>query len=184
MVYKALYIDKQVAVKELRTEWEDKSVEVSKYEKFRREVQIMGTLDHENVVKLFGITFAPKLSMVMEFVPFSDLFSSFHVKDPNITEQRQQIEQQKKEHEKNLNEYMRQGKEDQETLTSLTFQRKKIEELERQLDQQQFELDNRELSMNLRYKVALDIARGMRYLHSFHPPIIHRDLRSPNIFVR
>jgi hypothetical protein len=25
---------------------------------------------------------------------------------------------------------------------------------------------------------------GMKYLHSFKPPIVHRDLRSPNVFVR
>ena len=30
---------------------------------------------------------------------------------------------------------------------------------------------------------AYDIAKGMSHLHSFSPPIIHRDLRSPNIFV-
>jgi serine/threonine protein kinase len=24
----------------------------------------------------------------------------------------------------------------------------------------------------------------MKYLHSFKPPIVHRDLRSPNVFVR
>jgi len=36
----------------------------------------------------------------------------------------------------------------------------------------------------LRLLIALDVARGMRYLASLNPPIVHRDLRSPNIFVR
>jgi serine/threonine protein kinase len=36
----------------------------------------------------------------------------------------------------------------------------------------------------LRWRIALDVAKGMRYLHSYNPPIVHRDLRSPNIFVR
>lgn len=37
----------------------------------------------------------------------------------------------------------------------------------------------------LRFKLALDIAVGMRYLqHGINPPIIHRDLRTPNVFVR
>lgn len=41
-----------------------------------------------------------------------------------------------------------------------------------------------EIDWKLRYKILLDIAEGMRYLHhSLNPPIIHRDLRSPNIFV-
>ena len=36
----------------------------------------------------------------------------------------------------------------------------------------------------LRLLIALDIAKGMRRLSATVPPIIHRDLRSPNIFVR
>ncbi len=31
---------------------------------------------------------------------------------------------------------------------------------------------------------SLDIALGMQFLHGVEPPICHRDLRSPNIFVR
>ncbi|PKI48073.1 hypothetical protein CRG98_031517 [Punica granatum] len=31
--------------------------------------------------------------------------------------------------------------------------------------------------------MALDIARGMNYLHHFNPPIIHRDLKSSNLLV-
>ena len=38
-------------------------------------------------------------------------------------------------------------------------------------------------NMNIRLRIILDIAKGMRYLHTLSPPIIHRDLRSPNIFV-
>ena len=37
--------------------------------------------------------------------------------------------------------------------------------------------------LQLRILMALDTAKGMRSLHGQHPPIIHRDLRSPNIFV-
>lgn len=32
-------------------------------------------------------------------------------------------------------------------------------------------------------KVALDVARGMHYLHDSDPPFIHRDLKSPNIIL-
>ena len=38
-------------------------------------------------------------------------------------------------------------------------------------------------SLKFRLQIALDIAKGMQYLQSLSPPIIHRDLRSPNIFV-
>lgn len=42
---------------------------------------------------------------------------------------------------------------------------------------------NLSLSWKLRYKIALDIARGMTFLQDVTPPIVHRDLRSPNIFL-
>ena len=36
----------------------------------------------------------------------------------------------------------------------------------------------------IRGRIALDVALAMRYLqHGINPPVIHRDLRSPNIFV-
>jgi len=40
-----------------------------------------------------------------------------------------------------------------------------------------------EVSMRMKMRIAFDIACGMRYLQSMHPPILHRDLRSPNIFL-
>ena len=31
--------------------------------------------------------------------------------------------------------------------------------------------------------MALDAAKGMNYLHTSEPPVIHRDLKSPNLLV-
>eukprot|EP01125_Pyxidicula_operculata_P014786 TRINITY_DN496_c3_g1_i1.p1 TRINITY_DN496_c3_g1~~TRINITY_DN496_c3_g1_i1.p1 ORF type:complete len:2368 (-),score=568.15 TRINITY_DN496_c3_g1_i1:56-7159(-) len=46
------------------------------------------------------------------------------------------------------------------------------------------EVTDHSFTWPLRRKIALDIARGMAYLHTkVVPPIIHRDLRSPNCFV-
>jgi serine/threonine protein kinase len=39
------------------------------------------------------------------------------------------------------------------------------------------------LNWPLRIKIALDVARGMGELHSFRPPIVHRDLKSPNVLL-
>ncbi len=33
-------------------------------------------------------------------------------------------------------------------------------------------------------RMTIDTSRGMAYLHSMKPPIIHRDLKSMNILVR
>ena len=35
----------------------------------------------------------------------------------------------------------------------------------------------------LKQRIALDVARGMAYLHGLSPPVAHRDLRSPNVFL-
>ena len=40
------------------------------------------------------------------------------------------------------------------------------------------------MSYFFQLRIALDIAMGMEYLQSVQPPIIHRDLRSPNVLVR
>eukprot|EP01094_Clydonella_sp_ATCC50884_P000240 TRINITY_DN10195_c0_g1_i1.p1 TRINITY_DN10195_c0_g1~~TRINITY_DN10195_c0_g1_i1.p1 ORF type:complete len:624 (+),score=168.98 TRINITY_DN10195_c0_g1_i1:265-2136(+) len=38
-------------------------------------------------------------------------------------------------------------------------------------------------NLELKLLVALDIARGLEHMHAQSPPIAHRDVRSPNIFV-
>lgn len=40
-----------------------------------------------------------------------------------------------------------------------------------------------EISWPLRLRIALDMAKGMQFLHSLKPPIIHNDLKSPNVLL-
>ena len=44
-------------------------------------------------------------------------------------------------------------------------------------------ITDEQFSWKLRHEIALDIAKGLSFLHRLQPPVIHRDLRSPNIFV-
>lgn len=37
--------------------------------------------------------------------------------------------------------------------------------------------------LNYRIRICLDTARALEYMHSLTPPIIHRDVRSPNILI-
>ena len=43
--------------------------------------------------------------------------------------------------------------------------------------------NERSLPVDIRVNLALQVAEGMAYLHNQEPPIIHRDLKSHNIFV-
>jgi len=42
---------------------------------------------------------------------------------------------------------------------------------------------NSQLDERKRLRMALDVARGMNYLHNSTPVIVHRDLKSPNLLV-
>ena len=44
-------------------------------------------------------------------------------------------------------------------------------------------LRNTPLNKELRLRIAMDIALGMNHLHSTTPPIVHCDLKSPNILM-
>ncbi|XWS26406.1 hypothetical protein CRYUN_Cryun26dG0029600 [Craigia yunnanensis] len=42
---------------------------------------------------------------------------------------------------------------------------------------------NLQLDEKRRMRMALDVAKGMNYLHTSHPTIVHRDLKTPNLLV-
>ncbi|KAF8413111.1 hypothetical protein HHK36_001087 [Tetracentron sinense] len=43
--------------------------------------------------------------------------------------------------------------------------------------------NNQVLDIRRRLRMALDVARGMNYLHHRNPPVVHRDLKSSNLLV-
>ncbi|KAI9117906.1 hypothetical protein K1719_011048 [Acacia pycnantha] len=43
--------------------------------------------------------------------------------------------------------------------------------------------NNQTLDLRRRLRMALDVAKGMNYLHHRNPPIVHRDLKSSNLLV-
>ncbi|CAN8256586.1 unnamed protein product [Cochlearia groenlandica] len=42
---------------------------------------------------------------------------------------------------------------------------------------------NHQIDEKRRMRMALDVAKGMNYLHTSHPTVVHRDLKSPNLLV-
>eukprot|EP01089_Gocevia_fonbrunei_P017174 TRINITY_DN5492_c0_g1_i1.p1 TRINITY_DN5492_c0_g1~~TRINITY_DN5492_c0_g1_i1.p1 ORF type:complete len:403 (+),score=62.26 TRINITY_DN5492_c0_g1_i1:86-1294(+) len=42
---------------------------------------------------------------------------------------------------------------------------------------------NQRMDFKLQHSLIADTARGMNYLHLFKPPVVHRDLKSPNLLV-
>lgn len=124
-IFRATYKNSVVAVKRLMCD----PLELQRiFGAFRREVWIMSSLCHPNLVNLLGYCLEPTPSMVMEFVNGGDLYSFIHKDDSNPNGPPM-------------------------------------------------------LDAALVLKIALDVANGVKFLHSAAPPFIHRDLKSPNILL-
>lgn len=39
------------------------------------------------------------------------------------------------------------------------------------------------LEIGIKVQLLFEIARGLNYIHSLNPPIIHRDIKPQNIFI-
>ena len=111
-------------------------------------------LDHPNLVRLYGICLDP-LSMVLELCAEGDLNSIIRRHRFNTREERNAAR----------------GEEDIALLEDEAEEEEDNEDEERcyygPIPKELF-------PWRLRLLIALDIARGMRHLHSLHPPIVHR----------
>eukprot|EP00028_Trichosphaerium_sp_Am-I-7-wt_P014393 CAMPEP_0168509328 /NCGR_PEP_ID=MMETSP0405-20121227/703_1 /TAXON_ID=498012 /ORGANISM="Trichosphaerium sp, Strain Am-I-7 wt" /LENGTH=581 /DNA_ID=CAMNT_0008526751 /DNA_START=34 /DNA_END=1780 /DNA_ORIENTATION=- len=122
VVYKGVMNgEKEVAIKQLKGD-----VDTEKFLEFAHEVSVMSMLDHPNLVKLYGVTFKPHFSMILEYIPNKSLHNHLNNKD----------------------------------------------------------LSDDDFTWYIRTRILIDIASGLNYLQTLKPPIIHRDLRSPNIFIQ
>ncbi|OEL14922.1 Serine/threonine-protein kinase CTR1 [Dichanthelium oligosanthes] len=120
-VHRADWNGSDVAVKILM----EQDFHPERLKEFLREVAIMRSLRHPNIVLLMGaVTQPPNLSIVTEYLSRGSLYRLLH----------------RHSSRENLDE-------------------------------------RRRLSM------AFDVAKGMNYLHKRNPPIVHRDLKSPNLLV-
>ncbi|KAL8140555.1 hypothetical protein V2J09_006576 [Rumex salicifolius] len=120
-VHRGEWNGSEVAVKILM----EQDFHAEHFKEFLREVAIMITLRHPNIVLFMGaVTQPPNLSIVTEYLSRGSLFRILH--------------------------------------------RSGAREM----------LDERR-----RLNMAYDVAKGMNYLHKRNPPIVHRDLKSPNLLV-
>ncbi|VAI00709.1 unnamed protein product [Triticum turgidum subsp. durum] len=120
-VHRADWHGSDVAVKILM----EQDYHLDRFKEFMREVAIMKSLRHPNIVLFMGaVTEPPNLSIVTEYLSRGSLYKLLH--------------------------------------------RSGAREV----------LDERR-----RLNMAFDVAKGMNYLHRRSPPIVHRDLKSPNLLV-
>uniref|UniRef100_A0A0E0B6R6 non-specific serine/threonine protein kinase n=1 Tax=Oryza glumipatula TaxID=40148 RepID=A0A0E0B6R6_9ORYZ len=120
-VHRADWNGSDVAVKILM----EQDFHPDRFREFMREVAIMKSLRHPNIVLFMGaVTEPPNLSIVTEYLSRGSLYKLLH--------------------------------------------RSGAKEV----------LDERR-----RLNMAFDVAKGMNYLHKRSPPIVHRDLKSPNLLV-
>lgn len=120
-VHRAEWHGSEVAVKILM----EQDFHPEKFKEFLREVSIMKSLRHPNIVLFMGaVTQPPQLSIITEYLSRGSLYRFLH--KPGAREI----------------------------------------------------LDGRR-----RLHMAFDVAKGMNYLHKRNPPIVHRDLKSPNLLV-
>jgi Protein tyrosine and serine/threonine kinase/TIR domain len=124
-VYKCKWDNAMVAVKTLQKIEDDDPQAVMA--EFMVEMKLMSKLRHVNIVAFLGASItAPKLAIILEFMPGGSLYRAIHRRRRN-----------------NLGAFP--------LLKSLW--------------------------------IAYGIAKGMTYLHSQYPVVIHRDLKSPNILL-
>lgn len=202
VVYRGSWNRTVVAIKELSRAGErnlvEQGLEVEKndtqdfkiFDEFRHETFLMSYLEHDNIVKLFGICYEP-VSMVMEYVPRGDLHRLL------VSTQMAHVACSHPSHDHikpigglspapvKLGDVVAIHKdlENHDMCEVVTTHNVRGILPSGCLKRRPPPVSDDRIPWRLRWRIALDVAKGMRYLHSYQPPIVHRDLRSPNIFL-
>jgi serine/threonine protein kinase len=143
----------------------------NQYRAFRREVWIMSLLTHVNVVRMLGFTCIPKHWLVMEFVEFGELYTLINGAELGAAEKRAAPTAADASNNSTLlpSEFK---------IDAAALRRGAATSAPAQATS-----ERRALSTSMRLRIALDVARGMAFLHALKPPLLHRDLKSPNVFM-
>ena len=150
------------------------------------EAHVMSLLDHPNLVKMYGLTLRPSLGLIMEYLPESDL--------QHLLERNTKCRLLRDVTHEDLSDIVLVSKGSECVVSTLGRGDDKVYlEVAGGADIVAVPQDwvrftfvptrDEMISWRFRVRIAIDIARGLEYLHSLVPPVIHRDLRSPNIFL-
>eukprot|EP01094_Clydonella_sp_ATCC50884_P001983 TRINITY_DN1151_c0_g1_i3.p1 TRINITY_DN1151_c0_g1~~TRINITY_DN1151_c0_g1_i3.p1 ORF type:complete len:2019 (-),score=883.98 TRINITY_DN1151_c0_g1_i3:250-6306(-) len=163
-LYKGVMEGGVVAVKILKEcDMKQQQERVALLEEFRREVSLMTSVTHRNLVNLKGFCQGNRdgvVAMVMEFMDGGDLYNFIHQNNAEQHGKCSSDEQPRELHAAREET----GEEAEGAVLSRTH--------------------HLPYSLTLALKLCYDVACGMEFLHSTEPPIIHRDLKPPNVLLK
>ena len=157
----------------------------SKYAEFASEASLMSLLQHPNLVRLYGVTIKPTYSLVMELLEGGNLHQLLSPYTKAVL-----LEDIATHHLDMLDaislkagtKVCIEGSDEDPDNIIIFREGVRAQVAARSLKILRRPLADSELPWAFRFKLALDIARAMKFLQcDCLPPIIHRDLRSPNV---
>ncbi|KAL6046584.1 Myotubularin-like phosphatase domain [Balamuthia mandrillaris] len=187
-VFKGLLNGQVVAVKQLKQLDsaddlpEEERLQV--FDTFRHEVWLMSGIEHPNVVRFMGFCMDP-FCLVTEFIPGGNLFDFLH--NPNTVFDNSLPtlpSTSSTDSSSSLSGSSDKSKaKDKGGKGGQTSNKDKSSTSSSSSSSGSSTASSQVMNWSLRLKIAKDIAKALAHLHSASPPIIHCDLKSPNILL-
>lgn len=146
-----------------------------------REIRLSFAVEHPNLVTSFAAVLSPP-ALVMELFPLQDLCHGFHYPNEQLEEKRVALKRTLALLDKERRIIMGNFAEMSPLLESLNVRYGELTERQRLVCQETI-INDLGFSLELRVKFMLDIAKALQALHGQSTPILHNDVRSPNVFV-